>query len=74
MGKERIYLTAEVVKILGITKKTLYRWEAKGKIPKARRELASNYRVYTERDIERIKKLRGRRREQEPLQGGKELQ
>lgn len=61
MGRERIYLTAEVTKMLGITKKTLYRWEAQGKIPKAKRELASNYRIYTTRDIERIKKLTQRK-------------
>jgi len=43
---------------LGITKKTLYKWEAEGKIPKAKRELPSKYTVYTAEDIEKIKNLR----------------
>lgn len=60
MGRKKIYLTSEVTEMLGITKKTLYRWEAQGKIPKAKRELASNYRVYTAEDIEKIKKSRKR--------------
>lgn len=61
MGREKIYLTAEVTRMLGITKKTLYRWEAQRKIPKAKRDLISNYRIYTIRDIERIKKLTRRK-------------
>jgi len=49
--------TQEVADKLKISKKTLYRWEAAGKIPKARRHPMNQYRAYTKQDVEKIRKL-----------------
>jgi len=57
--KKNFYTVAEVIKILGIARNTLYNWEAAGKIPKPRRDPMSNYRIFTEKDIKKLKKLRG---------------
>jgi DNA-binding transcriptional MerR regulator len=54
MGNHRI---SEVIKILGISRKTYYIWEAIGKIPKSRREPISGYRYWTEEDLRRLKKI-----------------
>lgn len=56
----KYYRVSEVCKILGIFKNTLYNWEKKKKIPKAYRDPMSGWRLYSEEDIERIKKLSGR--------------
>ena len=56
----KLYRVSEVCKILGIFKNTLYNWEKKGKIPKAYRDPMSNWRLYSEEDIGRIKKISGR--------------
>jgi len=54
------YHISEVIKILGISRKTLYLWEAAKKIPKARRDPMSRFRYWTEEDIKRLKKITGR--------------
>lgn len=51
------YFMAEVIKILGISRKTLYLWEEANKIPKAKRDPMSRYRYWTEEDIKRLKKI-----------------
>lgn len=54
----RNFLTsADVVKELRVPKTNLFAWEAAGKIPKARRDLMSGYRIYTPQDVERIRKI-----------------
>ncbi|PIV52734.1 MAG: hypothetical protein COY53_02015 [Elusimicrobia bacterium CG_4_10_14_0_8_um_filter_37_32] len=53
----RFYTTAEISKMLGITKNTLFNWEQADKIPKARRDPMNNYRVYTEKDIKKLKSI-----------------
>jgi len=58
---KRYYRVSEVCKALGIFKNTLYNWEKKGKIPKAYRDPMSGWRLYSEKDIDRIKKISGRR-------------
>lgn len=55
--KKKYYTTKQICDILGISKKTLFLWEAKGKIPKAKRNGLSNYRFYTEKDIAILKKI-----------------
>lgn len=58
MGPMGEYFTAgDVAKIFKVTKMTIYRWHAAGKIPKARRHPMNKYRVYTKEDIEKIKKV-----------------
>ena len=54
------FLSQEVARLLGITRRTLYNWEKAGKIPKTKRDKMSNYRIYTEADIKKLKKLTGR--------------
>ena len=52
------YLTSDdVAKALKINKKTLYRWEAAGKIPKAKRHPMNKYRVWTREDVEKLRKI-----------------
>ncbi len=54
----RNFLTsADVAKALKVPKTNLFLWEEKGRIPKARRDPVSGYRVYTEEDIIKIKKV-----------------
>jgi len=57
---KRYYRISEVCKMLGIFKNTLYNWERKGKIPKAYRDPMSKWRLYSEKDIEEIRKTSGR--------------
>ncbi len=54
------YTTKDITKILKITKNTLIEWEAKGKIPKAKRDPMNNYRYWTKEDIKKLKKITGR--------------
>lgn len=57
---KRYYTVSEVCKMLGIFKNTLYNWEKKGKIPKAYRDPMSGWRLYSQRDMEKIKRISGR--------------
>jgi len=57
---KRLYRVSEVCRMLGIFKNTLYNWERKGKIPKAHRDPMSNWRLYSKKDIETIKRISGR--------------
>ena len=52
--------TAEVVKIIGVNRRTLYRWLYSGKIPEPKRgHLAGrDFRIWTPRDVERAKKYK----------------
>ena len=56
MKKQSFYTTKEVAEVLEITKNTLFNWERKKKIPKAKRHPMNNYRVYTKDDVEKIKR------------------
>lgn len=51
------YKISEVIKILGISRKTYYLWEDAGKIPKSKREPISGYRYWTEGDLRILKKI-----------------
>lgn len=50
----------QVADILGIYKRTLFNWEAAGKIPKAKRDPMNNYRYYTGEDIKKLLKTTDR--------------
>ncbi len=54
------YSAKEVAETLGVYKKTLFNWEAAGKIPKAKRDPMNNYRYYTKNDILLLKEITGR--------------
>ena len=60
MNIEKRYLISEVIKKLGVCRKTYYNWEAAGKVPKAKREPMSGYRYWTEKDLKKLKKIKGR--------------
>jgi DNA-binding transcriptional MerR regulator len=51
MEKERLLNAKQVAEKLGISKQTLFRYEKKGILPKARRNLINHWRQYTEEDI-----------------------
>ncbi len=55
------YYIRDLEKHLKVHRKTLFYWEAKGKIPKAKREPMSNYRYWTEKDVKKLKEITGRR-------------
>jgi len=57
---QKRYHILDIIKILGISRKTYYLWEAAKKIPKARRDPMSRYRYWTEEDIKKLKKITGR--------------
>ncbi len=54
------YKVSEVCEILGIAKNTLYNWEKKNKIPRSYRDPMSGWRLYTDEDIEKVRKISGR--------------
>ena len=56
---KRYYLD-DVIKVLGISRKTYYNWEASGKVPKPKRDPMSRYRYWTEADLRKLKKITGR--------------
>jgi len=57
--KKRYYIN-DIIKLLGISKKTYYNWEEAGKVPKAKRDPMSNYRYWSEEDIKKLKRITGR--------------
>lgn len=60
MKPKKVYRINDVADILGVNKRTLHSWERAGKIPKPRRDRMSNYRIYTEEDLKKLKKISGR--------------
>jgi len=57
MDKEILFTTQETAKRLGISKQTLLRYEKKGILPKARRNLINHWRRYTEEDINKLREI-----------------
>ena len=60
MKKGRHYLFSDVSRILGVSKRTLINWENAGKTPKPRRDPMNDYRLYSQEDINKLKKITGR--------------
>ena len=58
--KEKRYLIKDIIKTLNISRKTYYNWEKKGKIPASKREPMSGYRFWTQKDLEKLRKITGR--------------
>jgi len=54
------YQMQDVEMLLGIPRRTYYRWESLGKIPKPKRDPMSNQRYWTEEDLKKLKKIIGR--------------
>jgi len=57
------YYIKDILDVLNVSKSTYINWEKAGKIPKAKRDPMSRYRYWTEKDIVKLKKITGRRRE-----------
>jgi DNA-binding transcriptional MerR regulator len=59
--KKRYYIK-DLAQILKVGRTLIYYWEATGKIPKAERTPMGNYRWWSARNVEQIKKIveRGR--------------
>jgi len=51
--QERIYRTSEVLKIVGVSRATLYNWFRDKKIKDVARD-RNNYRIFNKKDIGRI--------------------
>jgi predicted DNA-binding transcriptional regulator AlpA len=52
--------TSQVARILGITKKTLYRMLQDGRIPEPPRDPSNNYRIWGQNDVETIRQELGK--------------
>lgn len=50
----------DMAKILKVSTRTILNWEKAKKIPKAKRDPMSRYRIYTEQDIKKLRKITGR--------------
>jgi len=57
MTLKKRFSVNDVVEQLGISRKTLYNWEAAGKIPKPKRDPMNNYRYWTDKDFLKLKKI-----------------
>ena len=56
----RRYRVKEVVDILGISKRTLYRYEKIGIFPQSRRNPINKWREYASEDIQHLMQIMGR--------------
>jgi DNA-binding transcriptional MerR regulator len=54
MKNSKHYTSQEAAEILGISKRTLYRYEKEGIFPEAPRNPINNWRQYTEEHIEKL--------------------
>ena len=57
MKEKKFYTLGEVTRLVGCPRQNIYHWEKEGKIPKAKRNPLSNYRLYTLDEIEQLKRL-----------------
>lgn len=53
--RPHIYRSSQVATILGISKKTLDRMIADGRIPRPSRDVKNNWRVWTQQDVQELK-------------------
>jgi len=58
--KKRYYSATETAQVLGISKQTLLRYEARGIFPKAHRNQVNQWREYTDIDIRTLRRIIGR--------------
>jgi len=60
----RRYHTKDAAMFLGISKKTLFRYEMSGVFPLAKRNAINGWREYTDEDIRKLKQILGLNEEQ----------
>ena len=53
----KIYRISDAVKLLGVSKRAVFRYEKSGVFPPPRRSALNGWREHAEKDIEKIKKL-----------------
>jgi len=51
------YSIIDIIRELGISRKTYYNWEHAGKIPKPKRDPMNGWRYWTAEDIKRLKRI-----------------
>ena len=51
------FKTAEVAELIGVTKQTVLNWLKQGLITEPERNPATGYRLWTEKDIERVRRF-----------------
>ncbi len=56
----KYYTISQLAKELKVHKNTIFYWEKTGKIPKPKRESVSGYRVWTEKDVKKIRESNSR--------------
>ena len=49
--------SAEVAELIGVTKQTLLNWLRRGLVTEPERNPATGYRLWTEKDVERIRRF-----------------
>lgn len=54
---KKFFTIEEVAKILGISKQTIKRYERKKIFPPARRHAINGWRIYTDEDVENLKRI-----------------
>ena len=57
---KKFFNAQEVAEGLGISKQTLLRYERKGIFPKPKRNPVNKWREYTDKDVDKLKKILGR--------------
>jgi len=62
MVVKKVYKTAQVAKILGVHKNTVFYWLKTGKVKEPKRDAIFNGRLWTETDLKRLKKVKKRAR------------
>jgi len=60
MNMENTYSLKALARILKVCTRTIINWEQAGKIPKARKDPMSGYRMYSEDDVNELKRITGR--------------
>ena len=53
-NRSHVLRSSQVAKVLGVNRKTLYRWMAQGKIPEPLRNPDNNYRLWSLQDVEEL--------------------
>ena len=56
----RLLTTTQVARVLGITKKTLYRMLQDGRVPEPPRNPDNNYRIWLPYEVERLREVLSR--------------
>jgi excisionase family DNA binding protein len=54
---DKYLLSHEVAELLGVTTQTLYNWLRKGRIAEPHRNSITRYRLWTPKDVDRIRQL-----------------